>query len=633
MADPTLLVDVEWDAGVWTPEASRVRAWDTNRGRRFELDAFVAGVATVVFENADRRYDPTYTAGPLFGKLKPNRRLRIRTVWDGVTRGVFFGSIDRIEQTYAPPHVATATVTCTDAFKQLGRAVLPGSVYEAEIAGTTFAWWRMGDTIGSPIAADWVGQRHATGGGTNPGTTPVFGQPGLVARDPTTSVTFTVDDTTGSYLEVPASVTPLGSGGGIPTWSIGFVMRNDGGQVVNQYVYWQTAGDSGADPNQISVYLYNTLHGSAGKLGATIINSTGGNLSVTSTVRVDDGNPHQVHVVYNGGTDLRIYVDGAAAGVGAGIAATTVNPPTRRLIGNAWFGDADTYWWRGNLQEFALYGVPLAAATVAEIAAARKTGGQWAGDTSGARVNRILGEVGYAGARSVDAGNSVLQSTDLGGSALRYLQTIETSEGGRLYVDAEGVLTFVGRHNTFNPPAGAEYGDAGAALGYTDIGYVRDEAMIRNEVALSRLGGTTYRQRDATSVAEYGLMGYVEEGLFLASDVELMDRAAFLLGQYKDPSDRIGTLAVNPYADPAALFPRVLGDDIGDRVTVTRWPQDVGDPYTADYVIDAVRHQWAPKQWRTTYGLAPLSTTAGSGDFLQLDDTDGAGLDGVRLAY
>lgn len=630
MADPTVIVDVEWDTGVWTAEADRVQAWDTDRGRRFELDAYMAGVATIIFDNADRRYDPAYTAGPLYGKLKPNRRVRIRTVWDAVTRGVFLGSIDRIEQTYAPPHVATATVSCTDAFKQLARAVLPQSVYEAEIAGTTFAWWRMGDTEGSTVAADWVGQRHAVGGGTNPGTVPVFGEDGLVARDPTSSVTFTVDETTGSYLEVPASVTPLGSGGGIPTWSIGFVMKAVGGQVVNQYIYSQTAG-GGA--NDVSVYMYNELHGSAGKLGATILNSTGGNLSVTSTVRVDDGNPHQVHVVYNGGTDLRLYVDGAASGVGSGIAADTVNAPTRRLIGNAWFGDADTYWWRGHLQEFALYGVPLAAVTVAEIANARQVGGQWAGDTSGARVGRILNEVGYAGARSVDTGSSLLQSTDLGGDALTYLQTVERSEGGRLYVDADGVLTFVGRHETFNPPAGAVYADDGAALGYRTVSYVRDEAQIRNEVALSRLGGTVYRQRDGVSVNEYGLMGYAEEGLFLASDTELMDRVAFLLGQYKDPSDRIGTLDVDPYSDPAALFPRVLGDDIGDRVTVSRHPQSVGGVFTADYVIDAVRHTWTPMTWRTTYGLAPLSTTAGSGDFLQLDDTDGPGLGFVRLAY
>lgn len=630
MADPAILVEFEWDTGVWTDEAAYCHAWDTDRGRRFELDAYMAGTATIVLDNATRRFDPLHTTGPLFGKLKPNRRVRIRTVYGGVTRGVFLGSVDRIDQEYTPPLVATATVTATDAFKQLALAQLPESVYEAEILGTAYAWWRMGDPKGSPVAAEWVGQRHAVGGGTAPGTTPVFGETGLVSRDGTSSVTFTVNSTTGSYLEVPATVTPLGSGGGIPTWSIGAVIKAVGGQVVDQYLYAQTLD---GNTNDIAVYLYNATHASTGKLGVTIRNSTGGVLSATSTVRVDDGNPHQVHVVYNGGTDLRLYVDGVASGVGSGVAATTVNAPSRRLIGNTWFGDADTYWWRGHVQEFVLYGVPLAAATVAAIADARKVGGQWAGDTSGARVSRILGEVGYTGSSSIDPGNSTLQSTDLGGSALDYLQTVERSEGGRLYVDKDGVLRFVGRHATFNPPSVATYGDNPAELGYTGLAYVRDVAGIRNAVSVGRYGGTVYRQRDPASVAEYGLLSYAEEGLFLSSEAEIYDRAAFLLGQYKDPQDRIGELTVDPYADPDVLFPRVLADDLGTGVSVVRRPQAVGAAISAAYVVDAVRHQWTPKRWQTTYGLAPLASTAGSGDFLQLDDTDGPGLGFVRLAY
>lgn len=621
MADPTILVEFEWDAGVWTNEASRCLAWDTDRGRRFELDDYAAGVATIVLDNADRRFDPLYAAGPLFGKLKPNRRVRIRATWAGVTEGQYQGSVDRIEQTYLPPHVATATVTATDAFKQLSRAILPNSVYEATITGTVYAWWRLGDPGGSTQATERVGQRHAAVVGSV-----TFGEEGLVSRDSTSSATFGP----GGYLRVPATVTPLGSGGGIPTWTIAFVCKSAGGQVVNEFLYQQSDGTG--NTNHIEVLMWNSVHPSAGKLDVIVRNSTAGILSATSGARVDDGNPHQVHVTYHGGTDLRIYIDGVLSGSGAGIAATTILAPTNVIIGNSLVDPTSTYW-RGTLQDFTLSGIPTSAATALAVYDARKTGGQWAADLSGARVNRILAAVGYAGTTSVDAGNSALQSTDLGGNALSYLQAVARSEGGRLYVDNDGVLQFDQRTSTFNPPAVAAYGDQPGELGYTNLGYVRDAADIRNDIAVSRLDGTAHRVTDTASVAEYGRMSYAEEGLYLSSDADVLDRANFLLAQYKDPQDRIGTLAVNPYAAESTLFPRVLTDDIGAGVTVTRRPQNVGAAATGFYSVDAVAHQWVPKQWSTTYGLAPLSTTAGSGQFLQLDDLDGPGLDGVRLAY
>lgn len=70
-----------FDSPSWEDETSRVRSFTLTRGRQQDLDAVQPGTSTVELDNAGRRFDPYYTAGPHYGDLLPGRRGRIRATY------------------------------------------------------------------------------------------------------------------------------------------------------------------------------------------------------------------------------------------------------------------------------------------------------------------------------------------------------------------------------------------------------------------------------------------------------------------------------------------------------------------------------------------------------------------------
>jgi hypothetical protein len=80
-----------------------------------------------------------------------------------------------------------------------------------------------------------------------------------------------------------------------------------------------------------------------------------------------------------------------------------------------------------------------------------------ANEDAGARVNRILNSAGWytgqgAGARLTDTGNSTLQATSYGDTALNLLQLATDCEIGRLYIDGSGAVVFRNRHELLTNP-------------------------------------------------------------------------------------------------------------------------------------------------------------------------------------
>lgn len=127
------LDDSAWVLGgtIFIDVTSRVRAWSTNRGKSRALDAFNAGQATVVFDNNNRWFDPTYAASPYFGQIIPKRQVRISS--NGVTQ--FYGLVSDWNLDYAPQGDSTASAIVTDGFTQLANQTLPASTATSELSG------------------------------------------------------------------------------------------------------------------------------------------------------------------------------------------------------------------------------------------------------------------------------------------------------------------------------------------------------------------------------------------------------------------------------------------------------------------------------------------------------------------
>ena len=186
---PTRLVEIEFVAGsdMWTDVSADVDNLSTRRGRNRELGAFETGTLNVVLRNETRKYDPENAAGPYYGNLRPNRRIRIRATYNAVTYPVFQGYVDQITQEYQGPNGAQTTISASDLFKILNRVELLSSVYAAEVnADAPIHWWRLGEPGGATLAVDSIGTAHLTYYGP-----PTLGVSSLPVREDDTAVQFT----------------------------------------------------------------------------------------------------------------------------------------------------------------------------------------------------------------------------------------------------------------------------------------------------------------------------------------------------------------------------------------------------------------------------------------------------------
>ena len=127
----TITFEVSWStawnaAPSYTDESANLRSFKIRRGRSSAFDQFNAGRLTVELENSSRRFDPTYTAGALFGNLLPRRKCRLSATYNAVTYRLFTGYLDGIDQTGEPSNtLGSATLTASDGFKILARARVP----------------------------------------------------------------------------------------------------------------------------------------------------------------------------------------------------------------------------------------------------------------------------------------------------------------------------------------------------------------------------------------------------------------------------------------------------------------------------------------------------------------------------
>lgn len=606
MALPT--VTVEWGESnprtaiastTWEDISADFRSATIARGRSAEFDTMRAGVATIVLSNADRDYDPEYAAGPHIAYLKPNRRIRIRATYAAVTYDLFSGFVRRIQQRYSPPNEAVAVIEAIDAFGVLERMGLPASVYEHEVrTDAPLHWWRLGEAAGETRAVD-AGSSPIDG--TYSGAV-TLGVGGLVVNDPDTAATFTEADT--AYMRAVGAM-PTGTA----AFSVEFIVSD--------------ATTGGTRP---------ILHGSGSpSFDATI--SAAGTLTFDfdtdslSTTGVGDGSPHHILLTRSAAGALVLYKDGVSVDTGTD---TTSLVAGDLFVGHPGEGAGNSFG--GTLDEVAIYPSVLSAARAAAHYNARATA--WAGDTSGARVGRILDVISWpAGDRSIDTGQSTLKSAELGQSALGHIQQVEESEDGLFFVTKAGVVRFRSRHGGFNLTTQGTFGDAGAELGYTHLAYDQADDIIYNVVRRGRQNGVTQEVRDTTSITEHYERTDEVTGLWGQSDAEMLDAANYRLALYKEPQSRIEALRIDPHADEATLFPQVLGRELAEQVVVKRRPQGVGAAIDQTLRIEGMNVTIEPMRWGAEWYLSPAGVGGAADEFLQLDDTDGPGLGGVRLAY
>lgn len=233
-------------------------------------------------------------------------------------------------------------------------------------------------------------------------------------------------------------------------------------------------------------------------------------------------------------------------------------------------------------------------------------------ETSGARVNAILDDINWPStARAVDTGAMELGADVIeeGTNALDYLRTVEKSEPGLLFIDAQGRVAFRDR---LVAPAGSvvAFTDDGTGIPYTAMQVQYGSELLYNEVILSSvITSSTAIAFDTESIDEYGSFTLQQQDLLVNNDTDLIDLAVWLASKYSAPEYRFEAIDVILNDLTPEQKTELLQLEMGDPVVIKFTPNKVGAQIVKYAQIIRISHSIEPGVHQMSFGFATLDFT------------------------
>jgi len=236
---------------------------------------------------------------------------------------------------------------------------------------------------------------------------------------------------------------------------------------------------------------------------------------------------------------------------------------------------------------------------------------------TGARVTAVLDDANVlwpTDRRDVDTGQSTLGTGIFDGNALEYLQQVDASEQGALFVGKSGDLVFRDRLD-FTPTSTSvvEFADDGTGIPYQRVQVNYGIELLYNNVEVTSPAGTAIANNQRSRTA-YGVSSH-EVATLVDSQDQLDNLADFLVSKYADPEYRISGFAINLDGISSAQRASVLGLELGDVVKITFTPNSLGDPIVQYGQVIRLDHEIEQTRHDVVLGLASVDWT-----FLVLDD-------------
>jgi hypothetical protein len=228
-----------------------------------------------------------------------------------------------------------------------------------------------------------------------------------------------------------------------------------------------------------------------------------------------------------------------------------------------------------------------------------------AGQLSGTRVNKILDQIGWpASMRDVDPGQTTLLA-DPGSprTALQAMQTVELSEYGSLYVDANGEFVFQDRAFTTSSVDGTPvvFNDDGTGLPYFNAVWLLNDVLIYNSAQITRAGGTAQTAINQPSIDKYFLHSYNQQNLLMETDAVALDYARAYVASRAETTTRCDAITLDLYTDSYdAGITAALDLDFFDPVTITT-TQPGSSALTKTLQVFGVAHSITPNSWKTQF--------------------------------
>ena len=250
-------------------------------------------------------------------------------------------------------------------------------------------------------------------------------------------------------------------------------------------------------------------------------------------------------------------------------------------------------------------------------------------EKSGVRVENVLDMFSVdwpSDKRNIDVGVSDIEATVYESqNALEYLQAIERSENGQLFMGKAGDLFFRGRSDSA-PSSGSlvKFADDGTGVPVRQFVVDYGSELMVNDVTVTNSTGTAIAT-DELSKVTYGI---ISETIDTVLDSNLDGLANYVVAKYGQPEYRFNGVVVNLDSISSAYRAQVLGIEIGDVVQVVFTPNGIGDAIDKYGQVIAIEHAKDVGQHNIRFGLA-------SADFasLVLDDTLFGKLDTNTLGF
>ena len=252
-------------------------------------------------------------------------------------------------------------------------------------------------------------------------------------------------------------------------------------------------------------------------------------------------------------------------------------------------------------------------------------------ELSGARLNRVLDMDSVRWPedhRFVDVGDSFLCSDVFEGqNALEYLQLVEVSEQGQLFVGKGGDLVF--RSRTSATPRTGDvlvFADDGSGVPYNQVQVNYGTELMVNRVTVSAPLSTAV----AENVSSQTTFGVISEELTVlcASASVVQNIADFVVARFGEPEYRFETLLIDVDGLAAGQVADVLALEIGDVVEVKFTPNGVGAPIDRFAQVIGVSHEVGPMSHQVSLRLSSLEFA-----FFVLDDVVFGILDTNHLGF
>jgi hypothetical protein len=220
----------------------------------------------------------------------------------------------------------------------------------------------------------------------------------------------------------------------------------------------------------------------------------------------------------------------------------------------------------------------------------------------------VLDLFGLGGNLGVSDTSLSIMSGYLGGmKVLDWIQKVALSEGGAVYVAADGTLQFANRLDLVGTSVKVTFADNGTGVAYSDF-QKEFATVIYNKVTVTTANGISSSASDATSITAYTESDYTLDGLFVETAADAAARAEWYLLAYKDPVTSPSQIILSPRRSEAVLL-AALELDLRDRVQVKFKPPAAAGEVTAELFVRSIGHQIdaAAQSWTVSLGFESTS--------------------------